>query len=636
MQERLNPNFSVLGLGAIRPSGWMLDQIQRDLQGGLAGHLDQLTSCINLKGYKEERVDSFEISASGMVHDTPRTWWSGEQTAFWLDGFVRMAYLSGQADAIQRADQYMKQLLDSQDEDGYLGIYTSLSRFKHKKENGEFWVQSRIFMVMLAYYELTGKIEYLDAVAQALRITMRHYGPEASKSYFNNEEPAGGTGHGLMIVEPLEWMYRITGEKHYLSYALWCYEDYCSANDIRDTDNQIHNLLDLEKPFMWHAPHTTEHLRIPLWLAFASEDPLLKQASEHALTKIVKYLVPSGTCIGDENIEGRAPLPSLPYEYCGITELTISLQSALQKSGQAEWGDRIERIAFNAAQGARLPDGKAISYLTKDNRHSAAVSDGHQSKFQYSPTHETGALCCAGNAVRYMPHYLSGMWMRTEKGDQPEGLAALLYGPCRVKTKVQGVNVDIHTITNYPFDESLVFVIKAEEEVEYPLYFRIPKWSVKSEVIAEGVDITEMDGYIILNKRWKKKDQVQIDFKSEIAPYVAANGEITLNRGVLLYAWPIPEQRVITKRYGDLDFVDFDAISQAKLEEEKYSLDSSVTDFGFTYARTGSASIGWEEPVCRLEGSLTTSSGDSLPVSLVPIGNTILRQVSFPTLTKSK
>ncbi|MFF2483868.1 beta-L-arabinofuranosidase domain-containing protein [Paenibacillus sp. NPDC058071] len=628
--------FNTLNVGEIKPKGWILQQMEQDLGEGIAGHLPQLTSSINPKIFKEERVDSFEVTPSGMVQDTPRTWWSGEQTAFWMDGYVRMAYLTGSEKDIRIADNYMKEILHTQDEDGYIGIYTNLTRFKHKKENGEFWTQSRIFMVMLAYYELTGKTEYLDAVVKAMRLTMQYYGPDNKNSYFNNEEPAGGTGHGLMLVEVLEWLYRITGEEDFLTFGLWCYEDYCSAKKIRDTDNQLDNLLDLEKPFMWHAPHTTEHLKIPIWLYYATGDPLLKEAGENAYTKIKRYLVPSGACIGDENIIGRDPDPSLPYEYCGITELMISLYAALQKTGNTEWGERIERLAFNAAQGARLPDGKAISYLSKDNRASATTeetSSGNPkeklAKFQYSPTHEKGALCCAGNSVKLMPYYVNQMWMRVGEGEKA-GLAMVSYGPSCISTIVQNVTIEIESITSYPFDESFLFHIRPAQDLICPLYFRIPAWSTAYEVHCEEAKITEQDGYLVVVKSWKSDDQIRLLFQTDIISTYAANGEAALNRGPLLYALPISEQRITTHSYEGTDFVDFDAIPiHENPGHMDWMLDGTKKNFGFTFENI-SLITRWEKPSNQLNGQLLDQDGVSHPVTLVPIGATVLRKVTFP------
>jgi len=50
----------------------------------------------------------------------------------------------------------------------------------------------------------------------------------------------------------------------------------------------------------------------------------------------------------------------------------------------------VERLAFNAAQGSRLPDGSAIIYLGKDNQMQAIQKDNF--RYQYAACHSVA--CC--------------------------------------------------------------------------------------------------------------------------------------------------------------------------------------------------------------------------------------------------
>ena len=43
-----------------------------------------------------------------------------------------------------------------------------------------------------------------------------------------------------MIVDVMEWLFRLTGEEKYRDYDAWCYEDYCSTEKIRDTERVNH------------------------------------------------------------------------------------------------------------------------------------------------------------------------------------------------------------------------------------------------------------------------------------------------------------------------------------------------------------------------------------------------------------
>lgn len=58
------------------------------------------------------------------------------------------------------------------------------------------------------------------------------------------------------------------------------------------------------------------------------------------------------------------------------------------------------------------------------------------------------AVYCNPNATRVAPHHVAGLWMKPE-GTEP-ALAAMLYGPCEVKTEVAGTHVRFQETTGYP------------------------------------------------------------------------------------------------------------------------------------------------------------------------------------------
>ena len=150
--------FKYLPLGEVKPDGWILEQLNRDLEEGFAGQLDQLTTHASTDLFK----DRIETSTEHMQ------WWDSETRGNWLIGYTLMAYLAGNETHKQRVDCLLSDLKATQDEDGYIGIYTPNSRYKHAPgENGELWGQSRALLTMLSYYELTGDESYLEAVERA-------------------------------------------------------------------------------------------------------------------------------------------------------------------------------------------------------------------------------------------------------------------------------------------------------------------------------------------------------------------------------------------------------------------------------------------------------------------------------------
>ena len=97
-------------------------------------------------------------------------WWDGESTGNWLDGFIRMAFLSGNKQAIKEADEMVKTILGYQEEDGYLGTYPKRVRYQSPNpfNGGELWNQACLFRGLIGYYELTGKQQVLEKLQKEL------------------------------------------------------------------------------------------------------------------------------------------------------------------------------------------------------------------------------------------------------------------------------------------------------------------------------------------------------------------------------------------------------------------------------------------------------------------------------------
>lgn len=398
----------------------MLAQLNRDLDRGYASQLDRLTAHASRDLFAQRIESSSQQEA----------WWDAETRGNWLWGYTMMALLADSPIHRARALGLLRDLMRTQDADGYLGIYAPHARYQHQAgENGELWAQSRALLALLAAYELTNDASFLRCVEAAAKLTMQHYGPDQPYYRVTADHLANLTGltHGLCYIDVMEWLFTITGDANYRDFGVWLFEDFSRipvpfAND----DLSPSNLRDPHRPFGGHAVHTAEHLRVLAW-AYASTGRAEWGAAWHAaLTKLGRYTLPSGALLGDEGIHGL-PAPETGYEYCTTTELLLSLSSQLQKFGEVTVADHIERLAFNAAQGARLPDGTGLAYLSQDTRLEARASrpDSYShlhataGRFKYSCTHEDIACCCNPNAVRLLPHYISRMWMQLGDRERP-------------------------------------------------------------------------------------------------------------------------------------------------------------------------------------------------------------------------
>ena len=460
---------------------------------------------------------------------------------------------------------------------------------------------------------------------------MSKYGP-GKMTAFQIPHYGGGIGHGLMFVDVLEQISDLTGNASYRDFGVWLYQDFCAASsNWYFGDGKLAALLDLQKPLLGHGARTNEYLRVPVWVYIVTGNPDFTKAYENGLIKIQQIAFPSGATIAEEDSRAMKPDPATTFcEFCTMKELLMSYCSGLQKLGESELGDRIEKLMFNGVQGARAPGGKGVTYCTRDNRYS--VDGALHNRDKFSPTHSNVAVCCNPNFAQITPVYIRGMWMRTPD----DGLAALLYGPSDVDTNVKGVGVRIEEATDYPFSATISLSVSPKQPVEFPLVLRNPGWSESTQVTCEGASISRNGDYYVVRKRWSKGDQVKIVFSESIIGIPAWYAEIALQRGPLVYALTIPSVKFEAKHYSLPGFADLE-YSSAVGAQWWYALDPSLGkgDFGFT-AR-GEKDVNMPYPFdgapVRLEGKLINlDTGKREDVSLVPMGSSlaILRRVTFP------
>jgi hypothetical protein len=389
---------------------------------------------------------------------------------------------------------------------------------------------------------MTGKEKVLQSVKDAVDLTISKYGPK--NSYFQPEHNGAGVSHGLAYIDVLEWLYRITEHHKYVDFAEFLYQDYSKSNTVRVPDIQLSKLQDKQLRYNGHGVHIVELIRVPLWIYFATGNQYYSMPSINAYEKVFRHLLPSGALVSDEWVRKRKPSPNLSTEYCTITELLISSESAFQKTGDVVFADLAENLLFNAAQGARLANGKGISYFTADNR----LKTGKERKGReyFSPLFH--ANCCALNAERILPYYIERMWLRSSNG-----LVASMYGPCKLETSVDSIPVKITSKTTYPFSERIEFTVDPEANLKFPIRFRKPEWSDNTIIKSQDSDIHEKDGYYIVNKEWQSGDRIEIRFNFQVHLHQAVNSEYYVKWGPVLFALPLSSEQKILENYSIRD-----------------------------------------------------------------------------------
>jgi DUF1680 family protein len=606
-------------INAIAPEGWLKEKLRQNLNG-FTGHLDQLEPTlfqeddIYGKDRLSKRVQHKNVGAMSDAGEfqSQFLWWNSETQSNWLDGYIRTAVLLKDSSHLKRLTQKINYLLSTQDADGYLGIYDKELRFQFNDENGELWSKTTICRALLCWYNYTNDARVLNAVIHCADNVMKYYPINASHPFASKNPNAGGLTHGLAFTDVLEQLYVITKDRKYEDYIPFLYHDFSSQN--LNEDAQQFKLLDASIPLMGHSVHTYEHLRTVIAAFQATGDSSLKITLDGFLKKIDKATTASGAAIGDEFIGGRiADATNTGYEYCSLLELMDAYISLYLKTNDPMYGNKVEKLFFNAALGASHPTESAICYLKTDNSYvleggkNGDQSDKNQTRYRYSPVHKEAAVCCVPNAGKIVASYIEHMWMQHDNG-----IFATLLGPSELNTFIQKVPISIKEITNYPFEDQVTFKINIKKSTQFKLYIKKP----------EGVDdfvlnmpFEDKGGYLIVNRIWKNGDILHFRMNPKVQLHQTIQGEQYFMYGPVVLAHAIDSKQQITKNY-----------SVAGLKEMTYApINKSI------YLYTG-------KPVTKLLTSkdlrFTTQmkdrqTGTNTQLDLVPMGFTILRQTTF-------
>ncbi len=622
----LTPAFTALPQGSTKPAGWLADIMEEDLKTGVVGALEELYPGIHKddlfrtarRGGLEDVPEMGDLVLTGEAWEQSIMWWNAETIGNWWDGFIRHAYLTQDVEAMAQAKAIVENLLASQDTDGYIGIYKPNLRYQHKGSNGELWAQTTSFRSLLGYYEITGDERVLEAVEKAMAITMKKYGPEG-RHPFLLENAFGGVTHGLMITDVCETLYRITGKESYQDYATWLYEAFSTYNINRAfNDLRYPFLAEKDSLFTGHGVHTYEHLRTLANAYYHTGYPELKEVYENALYKLEKAILPSGAGHGNEWLAGQVADPTYTSaEFCCLLELRNSLSSMFQKTGDIRFADHAEKLTYNGMMGFRSPDGTAITYGKGDNCY---VLDGHHHgphekeknvRYKYSPTHSDPAVCCVPNYTRNLPYFLDQMWLKAE-----DGLVAAMYAPSELNTSFNGSKVNITQDTHYPLGDEITFTIETEESIPFAIYLRKPDWTESLDIDCGDCVLSEEKGFVKVEQKWEAGDQLRVSFQQEVQHHQLTNNEAYVQRGPLVYAYPIPHREEVIKQYEGTDYTDYYCYP---LNEEYLSVNLPAKE-DWTFAPSPTSEVSWY-------GSGPKLRGDNITV--VPMGSTVLRRVTF-------
>lgn len=512
--------FVALPLGAVKPQGWLRDQLTIQANG-LTWHLDEFWPSLAKTGWKGGDGESWE------------------RGPYYLDGLVPLAYLLDDPRLIAKTRPWIEGILASGQPDGWFG----------PAKNKDRWPLAVALKVLTQYHEATG-----DPRALELLNNYFAYLHKAPPDWPNKD------WRGVRAMEnavAAYWLYRRTGDRQILDVA---------ESIQKNSRNWISYFTDFpwttaalnsgQVPYDWKDVGMTAHVvnvamatKYPgLWWQ-QSGDPRHREAVYQGWASLDKHHGQvGGRFSGDEHLSGQRPTQGT--ELCAVVESMFSLENLIEIFGDPAFADRLEMLAYNANPGACTPDYWAHQYDQQANQVLCSVA-----KRQWSTNSDTSNLyglephfgCCTANMHQGWPKFVSRLWMATHD----QGLAAVAYGPSIVRAKVgAGSEVTIEETTNYPFDETIRFKVTTAEPVEFSLHLRVPDW-------AEGATLTNGEEcvpakpgqFTVVRRRWSSGDEVALKLPMKVRSETRYNSAVAILRGPLVYSLKIGERFEQVKRH---------------------------------------------------------------------------------------
>ena len=461
---------------------------------------------------------------------------------------------------VQYIDSVLDVIASAQEPDGYL--YTSRTQnpqhphewagdkrwSKEEDLSHELYNLGHMVEGAIAHYQATGSRKFLDIAIRYADVVCKEVGP-------NPGQACVVPGHQIAEMA-LAKLYLVTGDKKYLDEAKF-FLDYRGKTTITHDYSQAHKPVIEQDEAVGHAVRAAYMYAGMADVAALTGDKDYIKAIDAIWDNIVnKKLYITGGIGATSNGEAFGKNYELPNmsAYCetcaAIGNVYVNYRLFLLH-GDSKYYDVLERTLYNGLISGVSLEGNGFFY-----------PNPLESMGQHQRQPWFGCACCPSNICRFIPSLPGYIYAVKDKN-----VYVNLFLSNKSSLTVGGKKVALSQATEYPWNGDITLTVDQNAAGQFAMKIRIPGWlrnqpvpsnlytytdgkrlSATCSVNGNSVAVTPSpDGYLTIDRRWKKGDRVNLHFDMEPRTVRANNkveadrGMVSIERGPLVYCAEHPD-----------------------------------------------------------------------------------------------
>lgn len=452
----------------------------------------------------------------------------------------------------KKADEWIDKIAAAQEPDGYINTYYSLEGLENRwtdMNQHEAYCAGHLIEAGVAYYQTTGKRKLLD-----VSIKMADHIDESLRL----KNIPWVTGH-QEIELALVKLYKVTDNKKYLDLSDWFLDQRGHGHGIGAIWNNPHwgakyaqddVPVKEQKEITGHAVRAMYLYTGAADVAAAKKDDEYMNAMKTVWEDVVyrnMYLTGGiGSSGSNEGFSVDYDLPneSAYSETCASVGMVFWNQRMNSLEGDSKYIDVLERSLYNAALDGLSLEGSHFFYGNP------LASNGQHKRREWF-----GTACCPSNISRLVASVGDYIYAKSDNA-----IWVNLFIGSNSKLNIGKIEVPIEMTTNYPLDGMVKITMNPAKKVKFALNLRLPSWakedpmpgdlyrfdgeskeSFKISLNGKSVPYKEVNGYVVIDREWKKGDKLQYTLPMEVKKVisrdelVANKDRVAIQRGPLVY-----------------------------------------------------------------------------------------------------